>query len=174
MANMIVLRQLFTLDELKAAYRAAVKKTHPDMGGTESDFRAIQTEYERLLLLAQETGADGKDSTIDGTPLSELGMGLGPTKNGKECLDCNGKGYNEYRSGSNYVPCPNTVHMINRRCALCGDTACSNRWSWWFGRKEHWVRSKKKIIYHKCSHCKGTGEVEIFNPAFPKGFITEK
>jgi hypothetical protein len=42
----------FTLIELKAAYRKAALKTHPDMGGSKTDFIAVDQAYDYLKSLA--------------------------------------------------------------------------------------------------------------------------
>jgi len=38
---------------IRAAYRAAAKATHPDVGGDVDDFRAVQGAYERLRRLGR-------------------------------------------------------------------------------------------------------------------------
>lgn len=38
-----------TDDEIKAAYRRACMKAHPDRGGSEAEFQAVRAEYERLM-----------------------------------------------------------------------------------------------------------------------------
>ena len=95
----------FTLTELKKAYRKASRELHPDMdGGDEEDFKAMQSAYEFISKFGQmpEVFTQEKDrdsdsrplTTTDGTPLADLGLGLGPTTNGKDCESCGHTGYN--------------------------------------------------------------------------------
>jgi curved DNA-binding protein CbpA len=37
------------VDEVKAAFRARAKQTHPDRGGTAAAFRTVREAYELLL-----------------------------------------------------------------------------------------------------------------------------
>ena len=47
------------LDELRAAYRALLKKFHPDNGGSEEATKEINLEYEKLFqILKNRSGAD--------------------------------------------------------------------------------------------------------------------
>ncbi len=50
-------------EEIKTAYRRAVKQTHPDMGGEEEAFRQINEAYERLLKRAEMPEGTKPDST---------------------------------------------------------------------------------------------------------------
>lgn len=174
---MFTLKQPFTLDELKTAYRAAVKKVHPDLGGTVDNFRAVQLQYENLLLFAS-IDKNRSVCTTDGTLVSKLGMGLGLTKNGKECHQCLGNGYHASKVGGIREACSNTVHFnrvsdnlwtdslfIPRKkygpsCALCHDNG--------------YIIREQRTIYVRCFTCLGTGEVEVWNPVLPKGLITER
>lgn len=48
-----------TLEELRAAYRALLKKFHPDNGGSEEATKEINLEYEKLFqILKNRSGAD--------------------------------------------------------------------------------------------------------------------
>lgn len=50
-----------TLEELRTAYRALLKKFHPDNGGSEEATKEINLEYEKLFqLLKDRSGADQK------------------------------------------------------------------------------------------------------------------
>lgn len=50
-----------TLEELRTAYRALLKKFHPDNGGSEEATKEINLEYEKLFqLLKNRSGADQK------------------------------------------------------------------------------------------------------------------
>lgn len=44
----------FSADDLKAAYRRAVLRTHPDQGGTPEQFIAVQQAYDRLATVDRE------------------------------------------------------------------------------------------------------------------------
>lgn len=49
------------LDELRTAYRALLKKFHPDNGGSEEATKEINLEYEKLFqILKNRSGADQK------------------------------------------------------------------------------------------------------------------
>ena len=113
-----------------------------------------------------------KSMTVDGTPLSELGLGLGPTTNGKDCPNpkCGGRGY-ETHHGPAWKVCPvetcfrglvtykhwDTVEHITRYCFVCDG----------LGQ----VRASGNVYYVKCRQCDGTGEVINFNPVIPKGAL---
>ena len=48
----------FTVGELKAAYRSASLKAHPDRGGSAEGFRAVNESYERMLPKAKSPALD--------------------------------------------------------------------------------------------------------------------
>ncbi len=52
--NTLSLESPFTLLELKAAYRKAALKTHPDTGGSEKAFIAVDNAYDFLKSLAKD------------------------------------------------------------------------------------------------------------------------
>lgn len=43
-----------TLDELKQQYRAWTKKLHPDCGGSDSDMKTLNLEYERMFNILKD------------------------------------------------------------------------------------------------------------------------
>ena len=100
----------FTPDVLKAAYKRRCKELHPDAGGTNAAFQEMHEAYHSLVRLQRDAGGIFSESgengtanvaekngfpyfTSDGTPLTELGLGLGPMKNGVGCAECAGRGY---------------------------------------------------------------------------------
>jgi DnaJ-class molecular chaperone len=87
----------FTLDSLKKAYRRKAIELHPDQSGydSEGDFRKLQEAYEHLLKCPQFfiDASEIINMTQDSTPLSKLGLGLGPNINGAICGQCNGDGF---------------------------------------------------------------------------------
>jgi len=131
--------------------------------------------------------------TTDGTPLYELGLGLGPLKNGRDCERCQHKGFTEEKSLFGSRLCTNcdwdgqTYGDVT--CRSCNGTgqfkqtrservvecrACLGR-GVRRGRRpcpicqgKTFVGGSEKITYTKCYECKGTGEIELFNAAFPK------
>ena len=199
----------FSLYELKRAYREAAKKLHTDTSGSEetkNDFIAMKECYDFLIALAKinpsllSENGDGKTNlttlTIDDAPLYKLGLGLGPTKNGIDCSECNHKGYTEHFRVGYTTTCPTCngigeVPLI-RRCRHCNG---SGRFTQRRSRREVDCRAcggsgksipdmipcpkcfgegllygkTDQVDYRKCYHCGGTGETEIYNPVLPKG-----
>jgi len=206
--------------DVKKLYRRKSKQLHPDVeGGCEESFKALSGAFDALKELYQigsrlfdanpaQDAASGTSAaavmpreTADGTPLSELGLGLGPTTNGKECAECDSCGYKVTKEhgtalcngceGSGIVPkhficrsCSGTGRFTQRRsrrevdCLTCQGT----------GRFKHpeltdWCRkcagtgrgeSDVVVRYYviKCHACKGAGETEVWNPVIPKGRLT--
>jgi DnaJ-class molecular chaperone len=90
-----------TEEEIKTAYRNAVKRTHPDMGGNPEDFYVIQAAYNRLM---QKKPLDDKKPlfthidcpTCQGTGTLVTGMqGFSPIT--KNCRSCRGTGKKKIR-----------------------------------------------------------------------------
>ena len=200
----------FTTDQLKKSYRKAAFRLHPDQGGTEEGFKAMGAAYETLMLMRGTRGlfTFSKDdpidfrtaTTIDGTPLSSLGLGLGPTTNGRDCEHCDHKGYTVYY-GKHYVVCTECDHegkiprefpcrscngtgkFQQRRslrtidCRVCQGTKVFKhpvqkmRCKTCNGTKTIWKDSKEEPYYEACFWCRGTGEIEIMNPVLPKGLL---
>lgn len=202
-------------EDVKKKYRQETKRLHPDAGGSEEAFKALSSAFASLQELYQRGShlfdAEPMDEksgevkpvsmprkTVDGIPLSELGLGLGPTTNGRECPQCDQRGYTvvkehgrgkcqkceglghqhcEYRcrfcqgtglftqshSGKE-VPCRKCtgtgtyVHPFNtQRCTVCYGSGK--------GASDHVTN----IYILKCYECRGTGEIEVWNPVIPKG-----
>jgi DnaJ-class molecular chaperone len=161
----------FTSDQLKSSFRRLAKQLHTDTSGgdTKEAFVLMKAAYDKLVPLACSTNnSTSQKFTDDGIPLSELGLGLGPTKNGRDCEYCEHRGYLFRRE---------TETDYTRRCALCGGIGLVNK----FGRLTSCpnclglgpLRSTKpaKTYYATCYKCMGSGETEVFNPAFPKGAL---
>lgn len=157
-----------THDELKSAYRAACRRVHPDAGGSHADFIRLQYEYDRVKSdpsKFRDGAATLELRTIDGIPLVELGLGLGPSVNGRDCTECKHVGYKEYRR-SRRVRCPWVSRSMSLRSGdwhqvwcRCGGTGFITEY-----------RPDEKD-YHRCSRCNGTGEVAMFNPVVIKGSL---
>jgi len=64
----------FTVDDVKSAYREAVKEKHPDHGGTDEEFKKIHSEAKRLesQLTEDEVYALEQDSSTDNSDKTEL------------------------------------------------------------------------------------------------------
>lgn len=186
---------------LKRVYRYKCLKLHPDKGGNEEYFKDFQNAFETLLYSKSNVVFDGSEivkETADGTPITELGLGIGYNKNGIECNICKGNGYEIsynvlYKVCNNclmgYVPktypcraCNGTGLFVQARskktvpCKRCCGT----------GLWEHpsltkpcpkccgtmTIHDESKIVnYIKCYKCKGTGEIEMFNPVLRKGLL---
>lgn len=84
-----------TQDMLKSAFRATAKRLHSDVGGTDAAFVEMKAVYDQLCaapgILVDVI--DDRERTFEGVLLSELGLGLGPTVNGRDCPRCERKGY---------------------------------------------------------------------------------
>jgi hypothetical protein len=189
---------------LKRAFRSEASKLHPDKGGSHGDFSRMKEVYDFLIssreFLSGVIFSPTKDSSpiaTDGTPLSSLGLGLGPTVNGKECVKCGGLGYRE-RPMRKKVDCPRcngfgevprefkcrpcsgtgTFKLKNGKTTQCNKCGGSGRFKhprlkkvcprcW--GRRKLRVEVPSEKTYVKCGECGGSGETEMFNPVLPKG-----
>lgn len=112
--------------DLKSAFKAAAKKFHTDTSGsdcTKEQFIKMKDAYDFLVKLEgmkfvyyNETQIDGSNLvTTDGIPLSQLGLGLGPMKNGRDCEHCKHQGYIEFRTAI-------TKRLSYVRCHQCSGT----------------------------------------------------
>jgi len=153
------------------AFRRFIMANHQDHTGEKIDLHKAVLAKEVLLnhCSVDPTGKPLVDdvlrTTMD-TPLSELGNGLKSPKVGKECLDCEGRGWTKYIYQPS-ITCPNCQgksarHFRNNdglHCRRCESTGT--------------VRSAKAVVnYLGCSRCNGTGEIEIFNPLIPKALMS--
>lgn len=189
-----------TPDEFKHFFRKACKRLHTDVSGkdTHDDFIRMKSFYENLCLQNPDwLFAGSRQSktlkTNQGIPLSELGLGLEPNKNGRDCEGCNHKGYTEHQL-SGWKSCPDCLmgYSYNQTCSNCRGTGkfgikgkglvtcsvCKGE-----GKNVSYfpqicrrckgvggqVIAKPEIEYLMCCTCKGTGEIEIHNPVIPKG-----
>lgn len=203
------------LEELKKAYRKASKKLHPDVeGGDEEAFKAMRSAYDFIAGLygnmpgifrqkSEESGSSFTTVTKEGIPLSELGLGLGPTTNGRDCDICGHNGYTTHH-GKHYVVCQacNEQGMVPKKfccracngsgkftqqrtqrvvnCRKCNGTGIfthpfsSNPCPVCFGTKTLWSEDTRRVFYNRCWKCEGTGEIKIFNPMLPKGALAPR
>jgi hypothetical protein len=60
--ELLGLRRSASVEEIRAAYRKAAKKAHPDLGGSAEAFMRIQRAAEILLAEAEKRGAGGPDA----------------------------------------------------------------------------------------------------------------
>lgn len=188
-----------TPDELKSSFRAAAKRLHTDTSGQEATkemFIQMNQFYQELQKVSWAiTGGNQPKKTGSGDLLSELGLGLGPLKNGRDCVKCDHKGYTEEHS-SGFVNCQDCFGgwTYSQKCNMCRGSgkyiknrvvgvcfACHGTKIYTGTRLQRCESCKGDggksiktgtIIYHTCYDCKGTGEIEIHNPVIPKGWLT--
>lgn len=198
----------FSVGDLKKAHRKTSRELHPDLGGDEERFKKMQSAYDFLLGLQgksfgifEESEIDGViEATVTGIPLSELGLGLGPTTNGKDCSGCNHRGYTvrygrkwtvcDYCDDYGFAPrefpcraCNGTGKFTQRRtkrvvdCRVCNGTGTFKhpylkmQCPKCRGGKTIWGEDANSPIYEVCWECKGKGEIPIWNPVLPKGAL---
>lgn len=209
-------RQFFGLElpisaeELAKAFRAKAKELHPDVSGdnnTAHAFSEMKKAYDALRGMEEAPGVfkgnghtffKREEMTIYGTPLSELGKGLGRAQNGRTCTLCKGKGYTDgfihdwkicehcYGEGriSKKYPCRScngTGKFTQKRsgrvvdCLTCGGSGEFVH-PYHFGFCPHCdgagsTPTNGRKIYHKCSYCNGSGQTPMFNPVLVKDSI---
>lgn len=194
-----------TTNAIKQAYKRASLLEHPDHSKhpqASERFQRVRKAYEIAIVnhdIIELTSHDMEELRCqDGTPLSELGNGLGPRVNGRPCEFCEAKGFTSYRAG--FIHCDN-CHPVGfvgweYKCSRCegsgdfrdkkgrikGKCFKCNGLGWKRGRG-HKNRCFKcnglqmindpnaPTLYRKCLECKGCGEVRIFNPVLPKGLL---
>lgn len=142
-----------TLNALKSAFRRRSLRVHPDHSvavDAKEQFQILSAAYEFAQtqvewILSVEGEAHQPDVCDDGTPLSDLGKGLGPTTNGKPCESCAGKGFNSYTNGMvSCSDCREEAFRVSYRCRKCGGDG-------------EFKRSGKSV--GKCFGCQGLGWV---------------
>lgn len=188
---------------LKKAYRKACMLLHPDKGGNEKEFKAMDAAYVLLTStsgVVSDMNGSGPLTTQEGISLSELGLGLGPTKNGRDCPRCSHLGYTKH-FGETFSVCEecNTIGRVPRK-VWCQDCQESGKFTLKSGRivecrkcrgigkfshpyLTDWCKTcrgtktiRKKVAevyYVRCYECGGTGEIAIFNPLLPKGSLSK-
>lgn len=155
-------------DTLKSAYRTAAKRLHTDVSGadTKDAFVIMKAAYDALCdekATGVFTDGPALQATEEGTPLSELGLGLGNNKNGATCQTCKGVGYRTEKDfRTEWKPRPPCAWCQMTRstlgCRTCGPRGFSHR-------------QVNTVTYKICAPCQGTGEIEMFNPCIPKGLL---
>lgn len=148
--ELLSIRPPFTEDQLKTAFREAVKKHHPDVGGNAKMFIAVKDAYK---LLEPDAGKDKVVDvirrTVDGVLLESLGKGV---PGGKICLSCNGAGYYTLKhiDGDSFM----TMMEMMMDYYIRGGPAPN-------------PRQVKEVTQHfLCNNCGGKGQTPSFNPLF--------
>jgi DnaJ-class molecular chaperone len=193
-----------SLNALKTAYRRRSHEEHPDVSKhpqAAERFLALTIAYEHLQADPRALEYSAEDArrllTDDGTPLAELGKGLGPKTNGRPCDDCTGRGYRSYKiDGMRCPKCrPYYLNIFHRAweylCRKCnGSGKFKNKGECFPCRGTGWTRTtsgrntcvackgteivenpQAPVAHVKCAGCKGTGELMVFNPVLPKGLL---
>lgn len=201
MQELFGIKEPVTRSYFKAVYRKALFGCHPDRGGSVEKFIQLQKAFEELIDNSSLfTDNDKQTVTSDGTPLRELGLGLGFNKNGMECNICRGFGYS-INCGRSFSVCPECEYGRVKRVFACKHCRGTGRFTQKYTKKEVVCRTcngtgkfthphltqvcsrcngtatiynkDNKTYYTKCYHCKGTGEIEMFNPVIPKGLLQQ-
>lgn len=198
------------MEELKSQFRRKAKEIHPDMTGTQDTghaFDDLKKAFAALVALECLPGVFSLSNgngysyesipqfTSDGTPLSKLGQGLGRTKNGRTCQQCDGRGYTEAIQ-HDWEPCPRCLgrgavpkvypcracggsgryRLRNGRLTECLRCDGSGKFAHPFHEQlclSCWGTGSSytgviKRVYHKCFRCNGHGQIPIFNPVIIK------
>jgi DnaJ-class molecular chaperone len=139
-------------------------------------------------------------TTTDGSSIFDLGLGLGVTKNGRDCPRCEHRGYTISHTFG-YKPCTTcdkdgmSFLETKSRCRYCKGTgkfkqkhsgrivdclSCKGTGIFThrapmiclacYGRKRVYGQTESQV-YEKCYECRGTGEIEIDNPVLRKGLL---
>jgi DnaJ-class molecular chaperone len=143
---------------VKTAYRRLAHIHHPDKGGNPDKFQLIKDARESLTTEHKPhlTEVNTEDATTDGTPLSDLGKGIGFNKNACICNTCNGKGFKSKPSGGfTYIPCKKcdgSGYITSLPCNRCG------------GDGKH-KDAKTGRIKGDCWKCNGTGRYKLKGPS---------
>ena len=199
-----------SLQDLRMAFRKEAKRLHTDTSGadTMAAFVVMKEAYNFIVGLKETTagvftengnGTSKFAATVEGIPLSELGLGLGPTTNGKDCPACEHKGYTQDYGRAfaicdncdewNTVPrtyacryCKGTGRFVQQRsrrevsCRACGGSGKFTHprqrqlCPHCMGTKTVWGKAET-VFYRRCWKCNGTGEIRIFNPVIIKGSL---
>lgn len=146
-----------TLATLKTALRKQQATWHPDRHPGQEEqaadkFKAFMNAYELLTgCMAAFKESDVFEHTVkatDGTLLSELGLGLGPLVNARDCEQCDHKGYS-ITFELTWAVCEECdeqgIPLIIKPCRECD-------------KGKFKLRSGRMV---DCRRCKGTGQVKF-------------
>lgn len=194
-------------EAFKSAFRSAAKRLHPDTTNEVSKasandiFIRMKAFYDTLVSMNPSWAfVDGTEplKTTNYRLLSELGLGLGPLVNGRECVQCQHKGYTEEKLNawqtctqcSSYgwtytqpcLRCKGSGKYTNRKgdasfeCYVCrGDGYLPSRHlnKCWVCKGEGGKKVPvNSVVYYFCYTCNGVGEIKIYNPVIPKGILS--
>lgn len=191
-----------TMQDLKSGYRRMAKELHPDLNphGTEL-FKKLQEAYEwltspEIIGIICSGEIEAVQCTVDGTPLSELGLGFDNTKNGTDCSECQHLGYRKVVEEKIHLcrECCGAAYTYANSCSACSGTGkftqknskrvvdclrCSGTGTIHYKHlsrctacvRGYITNKSNKVTYHLCSRCLGIGELEIFNPVLRKGLL---
>jgi DnaJ-class molecular chaperone len=204
-----------TMNVVKTAFRRMSRLEHPDVSKHQKAherFLQIQEAYACLQKVAAEDTVIEKvtenDKTEEGILLKDLGLGLGPTTNGRPCGDCGGKGFTSYSCEKEVCPDCRRVNVMvfsfwfdptgifEYRCRKCKGTGSFSKGEKVIGtcfncNGKGWHRVNRRDRNNcqtckgrmeidnpngakkhlRCTTCKGTGEILVFNPVLPKGLL---
>lgn len=154
-----------TMEVLKSAFRAKAKELHTDTSGderTKNLFIEMKKAYDFLVKLetssfvfgtaGQSNGHHFAMETVDGTPLYELGLGLGHLKNGRDCERCQHKGYTEEEDLYSFFN-PDTLCY---RCNMHGNTRVEGVCRPCKGTGKFTQERSRRVV--DCRVCLGTGK----------------
>lgn len=192
----------YNFRDVKATFRSKIKLAHPDQGGSVEEVEKVLEAYNILKCAEHIDGSTHlKECTVGGTPIGNLGLGLGPLVNGVTCDKCKGDGYTT-DFGISYKVCDHcdengyelSTVQCNKcfgsgkfqqarskrivDCLACKGTGLFIRKSKYRqlciicgGTKTIWSKDENKIVYKECYNCDGTGETQIYNPVIQKGSL---
>jgi hypothetical protein len=153
-------RDVFSMRELKSAFRAKAMSAHPDHGGDAEKFMQYQDAFDLLKTLATINGKEGVKAALqDGTLLTELGKGYPLTVSAKTCDSCDGRGYGSYTLdvSEKEITCPKCsgTGAFSYPCRACRGTGSHTN-----------PRNGKPI--GTCTLCEGSGRFYPLYKGKPK------
>lgn len=158
-AQLLSVKLPTTINVLKQAFKRASLKYHPDHNRAQNaneQFAKVKEAFELLKTSDQlefTENASRELYTDDGSKLSTLGKGLGPTTNGAPCPECEARGFHMFTN----------AWRCCEDCRLVADGIFS----------EHWE--------YRCHKCKGSGKFKkgdrVIGDCFPckgKGWYEQR
>jgi DnaJ-class molecular chaperone len=141
----------FSPHALKSAFRRASFLKHPDAGGSQEEFIALMQAFDVLKPCATTAGASPEEmqtlTTVDGTPLADLGKGYPLTVSARTCEKCSGLGYKEF-------------HETDRKlgtCKKCGGSGMVRYPCKKCGGSGDYKHPRTGRVTGKCYRCDGSG-----------------